>query len=49
VDDPALVEGRGRHPALDALDERDVLHLQDLVDVPDGLDLGGLQVAGLED
>jgi hypothetical protein len=40
VDDAALVVRRGRHPSLDTLDDRDVLLLKDLVDVPDGFELG---------
>ena len=33
VHDAALVEGRGAHTALHALDETDVLGLKDVVDV----------------
>lgn len=48
VDDLPLGEGGGAHPALDALHQGDVLHLENLVDVPDAVDLGLVRLRGLQ-
>ena len=39
VDDAALIEGRGRHAALDTFHQADILDLQDIVHIGDGLNL----------
>ena len=38
MDDPALLEGRRVHAALNAFDKVDIFDLQHLVEIPDGLE-----------
>src|SRR5262245_7494835 len=49
VDDSALRESRRTHAPLDVFDERDVLHLKNLVEVPNGFLLEAIRLGCLQE